>query len=91
MSIVESLPPGPLTEKHLFALNDADALEMAVPYGKDDERARGVMVATDDWLKALAFDGEAWQVVETYDLSEHKRIDALQAAEDDIAAFLGEE
>jgi hypothetical protein len=88
MSIVESLPPGPLSERHLFDLNDADALEMAVPVGEDDERAHGVILATEAWLKGLAFDGDAWRVVSTYDLTEGKRIDALQDAEADVEAAL---
>lgn len=90
MSVVQSLPTEPLSEDVILALNDADALEIALPVGKDEERARGVMLATQAWLKALAFDGEAWQVVETYDLADMARVDAIQDGEEAIESFLDE-
>lgn len=94
--MLDSLPPQPLTEQQLFSLNDADALELAVPVRAPDaeaserERAPGVLLATDAWLKALAFDGESWVVVETYDLRDRERIEAMRAGEDAVEAVLRE-
>lgn len=92
--MLDSLPSRPLSEQQLFALNDADALELAVPVRdpdaepKERERAPGILLATNSWLKALAFDGDAWTVVETYDLDEMQRVDAMQAGEEAVEAYL---
>lgn len=91
MTIVESLPPRPLSAKELLDLNRSDALELASPIEEEGD-ASGVIVATESWVKGLAFDadGGGWTVVETVSLSERKRIDGLQACEEAILAFRGE-
>lgn len=91
MDAVSALPDQPLTQKHLFALNDTDALELAVPVGDDQRRTRGVLLATEAWLAALAYRDGAWRVVERYDLADRERIDALQAGEDAVETVLSEE
>ena len=91
MEVVSTLPEQPLTRKHLFALNDTDALELAVPVGENDRETRGVLLATEEWLTALAFEDGTWRVVERYDLSERERIDALQAGEVAVEDVLAEE
>lgn len=91
MGVVSALPDRPLTRKHLFELNDSNALELAVPVGEHEHRTRGVLLATDDWLTALAYTDGVWWIVERYDLSERERIDALQAGEAAVEAILGEE
>ena len=87
MGVVSSLPDQPLTRKHLFALNDTDALEMAVPVEEGDQ-TRGVLLATEEWLTALAYTEDAWRVVERYDLAEYERIDALQEGERAVESVL---
>ncbi|QIB74198.1 hypothetical protein GL213_08720 [Halogeometricum borinquense] len=91
MTIVESLPPRPLSAKELMDLNRSDALELASPIEEEGD-ASGVIVATDSWVKGLAFDedGGGWSVVETVSLSDNERIDGLQTCEEAILAFRGE-
>lgn len=91
MTLVDSLPPRPLGPEELMQLNAADALELAVPV-EEEGRASGVLVATDAWVKGLAFDADAesWTVVETVSLSaDVERIDGLQAFEAEILRFRG--
>lgn len=87
MDAVSALPNQLLTRKQLFALNDAEALELALPVADDGRRARGVLLATETWLVALAFD-DGWSVIERYDLTETERIDALRAGERAVEAEL---
>lgn len=91
MGIVESLPPRPLTAKELMDLNRSDALELASPIEEEGD-ASGVILATDSWVKGLAYDdaGEGWTVVETVSLVDRERIDGLQACETAILDFRGE-
>lgn len=91
MSLVESLPPRPLSPKELTGLNTADAFELAVSV-ESDEEARSLLLATDAWVKGLAFDGEseAWTVVETVSLDGRQRLEGLQACEEAVWAFRGE-
>lgn len=86
MALVESLPPRPLSPKELTGLNAADAFELAVSVESDRE-ARSLLLATDAWVKGLAFDGDAWTVVETVSLDGRERIEGLQACEDAVRAF----
>lgn len=104
MSLVESLPPRPLSPKELTGLNTADAFELAVSVESDDvgeqrssarrtvsgDEARNLLLATDAWVKALAFNGESWTLVETVSLDGRERIEGLQACEAAIRAFRGE-
>ncbi|MGQ4555685.1 hypothetical protein [Halobellus sp. GM3] len=93
MSIVESLPPRPLAPEELLRLNAADALELVVPI-EDEGRASGVLVATTEWVKGLAFDAAAgsWTVVETVSLDgDSERIDGMQTCEAEIIRFRGDD
>lgn len=89
MSLVESLPPRPLSPKELAGLNTADAFELAVSVESDDE-ARSLLLATDAWVKGLAFEDDSWTLVETVSLDGRERIEGLQACEDAVRAFRGE-
>jgi hypothetical protein len=91
MGIVESLPPRPLTAKELMDLNRSDALELASPIEEEGD-ASGVILATDSWVKGLAYDetGAGWAVVETVSLADRERIDGLQACEAAILDVRGE-
>ncbi|SFG16140.1 hypothetical protein SAMN04488063_1615 [Halopelagius inordinatus] len=91
MSLVESLPPRPLSPKELTGLNTADAFELAVSVESDDgDEARSLLLATDAWVKALAFDGGSWTLVETVSLDGRERIEGLQACEEAVREFRGE-
>lgn len=89
MTLVESLPPRPLSPKELTGLNTADAFELAVSV-EDDDEARSLLLATDAWVKGVAFDGESWTLVETVSLDGRERIEGLRACEEAIRAFRGE-
>jgi hypothetical protein len=88
MEVVSALPDQPLAKKHLFSLNDTDVFKLAVPVGDDDRSTRGVLLGTEEWLTALAYQDGAWRVVERYDLTERERIDALQAGEAAVETIL---
>jgi len=93
MSVVESLPARLLEPEELLRLNAAEALELAVPI-EDEGRASGVLVATDAWVKGLAFDADAesWAVVETVPLDGAvERIDGMQTCEAAILRFRGDD
>ncbi|WP_233560648.1 hypothetical protein [Halobellus sp. Atlit-38R] len=93
MTVVDALPPRPLEPQELLQLNDAEALELAVPI-EDEGRASGVLVATGEWVKGLAFDADAesWTVVETVALDDGvERVDGLQACEAAILRFRGDD
>ncbi|MFB6250445.1 MAG: hypothetical protein ABEI27_01945 [Halobellus sp.] len=93
MSIVESLPPRPLSPEELLQLNAAEVLELAVPI-EDEGLVSGVLVATDVWVKGLALDAEepSWTVLETVALDdETERVDGLQACEAVILRARGED
>ncbi|SDQ42365.1 hypothetical protein [Halopelagius longus] len=91
MSLLESLPPRPLSPKELTGLNTADAFELAVSVESDGD-ARSLLLATDAWVKGLAFDeqSEAWTVVETVSLDDRPRIEGLQVCEEAVWAFRDE-
>ncbi|MFC6825546.1 hypothetical protein [Halopelagius fulvigenes] len=106
MTLVESLPPRPLSPKELTGLNTADAFELAVSVESDvdeqrssarrtqsgDGDARSLLLATNEWVKGLAFDeeGGTWTVVETVSLDGRERLEGLQACEEAVWAFRGE-
>jgi hypothetical protein len=70
MSVLESLPPRPLPESAVAALNRSDAVDLVVSVGvttgppdaEPDEESRddpggpatGLLVVTDEWAKGLA-------------------------------------
>lgn len=89
MGLLESLPARPLTRAELAKLNDADAVDLVAPVAADDADANaapdaevdGVLVATDAWVQAVVFRGEAWDAVARVDLDGTERFDALRACE----------
>jgi hypothetical protein len=91
MTIVESLPPRPLSPKELARLNAADAFELAVSVESDGE-ARSLLLASEAWVKGLAFDEAdgSWTVVKTASIADRERIEGLQSCEDAVRAFRDE-
>ncbi|WP_396612672.1 hypothetical protein ACH9L7_05190 [Haloferax sp. S1W] len=92
MALIESLPPRPLEAPELTSLNRSDAFELVVSV-ESEEPARGLLFATESWVKGVAYDDESgWSVVETVELGdETARIDGLQACEGSILSFHGGE
>lgn len=93
MSVIDALPARPLTPQELVQLNAAEALELAVPI-EDEGAASGLLVASETWVKGLAFDAEdeSWSVVETVELTKDtERVDGLQACERSILRFRGDD
>lgn len=85
VSLLTSLPDRPLSAAAVAALNRADAVELAVAV--DDDPADGLLLATDAWVKGLAFDGAGWSVVETVGVDDaDDRYDALRACEAAVRA-----
>jgi len=94
MSVRSSLPDRPLRESEVVSLNRSDEVELAVATETDGPTA-GVVVATDDWVKGLAFEGAwadgfegDWTVVETVTLEDAERYEGLQRCEDAVRATL---
>ncbi len=88
MSVLDSLPDRPLTDAELASFNRSDALDVAVDVADledpDDGEIVGVLLATEDWVKGLAYtDGEGWRVVETTPLGdgENERYEGMRAGE----------
>lgn len=85
MSVLESLPSRPLTDAEMAALNRADVVDLAVPV--DDEGPNdAVLLATEQWVKALVYDDDGWIVLKTIELGNVERFDALQSCEAEIRA-----
>lgn len=59
--------------------------------GRTDSGTRGLLVATDEWVRGLAFDG-AWRVVRAVDYEagddDEGRYEALRECEDAVRAAL---
>ncbi|WP_430506090.1 hypothetical protein [Haloparvum sp. PAK95] len=96
MSVLSSLPERPLQESEVVSLNRSEELELAVATETNGPTA-GLVVAADDWVKGLAFDGTwadgfegDWTVVDTVTLDDAERYEGLQQCEDAVRAFLGE-
>lgn len=96
MSVLSSLPDRPLRESEVVSLNRSEEVELAVATETTGPTA-GVVVATADWVKGLAFDGTwedgfagNWTVVETISLDDADRYEGLQQCEDAVRLFLGE-
>lgn len=96
MSVLSSLPERPLQESEVVSLNRSEELELAVATETNGPTA-GLVVAADDWVKGLAFDGTwadgfegDWTVVDTVTLDDAERYEGLQQCEDTVRAFLGE-
>ncbi|GAB3422692.1 hypothetical protein GCM10027435_27660 [Haloparvum alkalitolerans] len=96
MSVLSSLPERPLKEAEVASLNRSEGVDLAVATEPDGPTA-GLVVATDGWVKGLAFDGEygeaagfegEWTVVETADLDEAERYEGLRTCEDAVVEAL---
>lgn len=88
MALIDSLPPRPLEPQELTSLNRSDAFELVVAV-ESDGPARGVLFATDTWVKGVAYeDDSGWSLVETVEITdESPRIDGLQACEAAVLSF----
>jgi len=84
MSVLSSLPKRPLTDGEIASLNRADAVDLAVAVDDGTAETRGLLVATASWVKGLALDDDGWTTVETADLDETERYEALRACEDAV-------
>lgn len=91
-SVLESLPDRPLTTKQLTALNHADAFDLVVPVEteeavdpekmEDVEISEGVILATESWVKGIAYDdASGWTVVASESVEGDDRTDELVACE----------
>lgn len=94
MSVLDSLPDRPLTDAELADLNRSEALEVAVdvtePETKTPGDVRGLLLATESWVKGLAYGDEGWFVAATRELGdEEDRFDAMQHCEAAIQEALG--
>ena len=86
MSVLDSLPDRPLTDAELASFNRSDALDVAVDVADlenpDDGEVVGLLLATEDWVKGLAYD-DGWRVVETTPLGdgENERYEGMRVGE----------
>ena len=90
MGLLESLPARPLTRAELAKLNGADAVDLVAPVTEGDDadadtapnaEVEGVLVATDAWVQAVVFRGDAWDAVARVNLDDTERFGALRACE----------
>ncbi|AFK19251.1 hypothetical protein E6P09_10755 [Haloferax mediterranei ATCC 33500] len=88
MALIDSLPARPLEPQELTSLNRSEAFELVVAV-ENDGPARGLLFATEAWVKGAAYDDESgWSVVETEELDEETaRIDGLQSCESAVLSF----
>lgn len=90
-TVLESLPDRPLTTKQLTALNHSDAFDLVVPVETEEavdpeemeevEISEGIILATQNWVKGIAYDESGWTVVASEAVEGEDRTDALVAAE----------
>ena len=97
MSVLDSLPDRPLTDAELTDLNRSDALDVAVDVTEPDAKSpgdvRGLLLATEGWVKGLAYGDvdEGWHVAATRELGDaDERFDAMQHCEEAIQDALAE-
>lgn len=100
MGLLDSLPARPLARAELAKLNDADAVELVTPVTEADAdpdaeadtspgaAVEGVLVATDAWVQAVVFGGDAWEAVARVNLDDTERFDALRACESEALDVL---
>lgn len=91
MRLLDSLPERPLTDAELASLNHADSLDLAVDVTEESDTTaddvEGLLLATDDWVKGVAYDG-GWRVVATERLATVERFEAMQRCEDAVRTAL---
>ncbi|WP_049981648.1 hypothetical protein [Halolamina rubra] len=91
MRVLDSLPDRPLTDAELASFNQSEAIEIAVEVAEaDDDGIGGVILATEDWVKGLAYGAEGWRVAETVSLGdgENERYDGMRACESAVREAL---
>lgn len=94
MSVLDSLPDRPLTDAELASFNRSDALEIAVDVadreGAGEGAIVGLLLATEDWVKGLAYEHEGWRVAETVSLGEgeNERYEGMQTCESAVREAL---
>ncbi|KPN30623.1 hypothetical protein SY89_01359 [Halolamina pelagica] len=91
MSVLDSLPDRPLRDAELASFNRSDAIEMAVEVSETEgEGIDGVLLATEDWVKGLAYEDEGWRVVESVSLGdgENERYEGMRACESAVREAL---
>ena len=88
MALIDSLPPRPLEPQELTSLNRSDSFQLVVAV-ESDGPARGVLFATETWVKGVAYEAKSgWTLVETVEITDDvARIDGLQACEAAIVSF----
>lgn len=96
MSVLDSLPDRPLTDAELAGLNRSDAVEVAVDVTEAETKTpgdvRGLLLATESWVKGLAYGEDGWHVAATRELADgDERFDAMQHCEDAVQAALEKE
>lgn len=64
--------------------------EEPTPGDADADGVEGLLLATDAWLRGLAYDadGGGWRVVESESLADEERFDAMRACEDAVREAL---
>lgn len=89
MSVLGSLPDRPLTDGELASFNGSDALDIAVDVtepGHSADAVVGMVLATQRWVKGVAYEDGGWRVVESVSVNdgENERFDGMQTCEDAI-------
>ncbi|GAB7095592.1 hypothetical protein JCM30237_27460 [Halolamina litorea] len=94
MSVLDSLPDRPLTDAELASFNRSDALEAAVNVADlehpDGDEIVGLLLATEDWVKGLAYEIDGWRVVETHPIGddENDRFEGMRSCESAVREAL---
>jgi hypothetical protein len=83
MTLLDSLPPRPLDDGEVTALNRSDAVELAIAVDEDGP-TDAVLLATDSWVKALLLGDDGWTVVESVSLDDTERYEALRVCEETV-------
>lgn len=83
---------GETTSRETTSEESADTdEEEPTPGDADEDGVEGLLLATDAWLRGLAYDadGGGWRVVESESLADGERFDAMRACEDAVREALG--
>lgn len=80
MALLDSLPPRPLDDGEVTALNRSESVELAIAVD-DDGPTDAVLLATESWVKALLLTDDGWTVVDTVTLDGTERYEALRTCE----------
>lgn len=102
MTVVDSLPDRPLTDAEVSKLNRSEPVTLAVAVAFDDpdgadtpdgdsasDEGRGLVLATDEWVRGLAFGDDQWTAVEAVAYGEDtERYEALRDCETAVREWL---